>query len=1373
MTCLGRCAPVHEPPAPLTLLIPYVSAVGCRDTSPKREYPVAEAHGSQGLYLPSYFALEEHDVETICGCIKHFFGSVEREGMSIRQLSSSASRYMSGEANGTGAPPTNTEICPTNLHELSDLCRLAAAAPLGDILKVVMKVEEYLERSAPRGEAGALIDDIRKVVCAFRERRVDVDPRSVTAVLDLLEAAKGVAKKLGDAEFRHSDCCWEPPQYDPSSLLAGTQCPLQDELVHMLDWLFCHRRPTVSLVIGSENVNDAVNRTWGSSPWQVCIKALTWDQLMTPNANIDAPYTPELAQTVGQASRPGNAMVELAFLDFSHCRSNEVQAAWSAVKPSLKPNCVVIMNGVSRKYALLSIIAGTEKLQPLHKPLAGCVAFAYDCVDRVQVSLGGETTRPQPAPVLLKFAKNPGWGHHHNGGFSGVIDEFRRIHHDENGTLAFIPAVETALAQASEHPELNGLWCGIVHEIPVHPKRVHYPDLHRLCTDPKYRGYLCRCRILFTLTRLQAMYLREHLPWWLSIPVVPLTYPSRAFDSAHAAQTGDADGCRPPSCNELRVVLIGGFGRDFPAFFRMRFANTVAKVLLAGTEETQRAGESAPEDVTILRRMEPQEYEQLLASSVPCLTVLPNHDGFASTLVVECICRSIPILLPKLDGFVEYLGPDYPLFYPAGEEDLVDLVTCDSIQRARDYLKGHVESHKTRFSVPYFIDAITNAVAQLSPVPDVGGAREVQHKPSPQRLTDKDRLDNAFDVTVMVCCWKRTHHLAAQLQAIFEKRDNHKVEVIVWNNNESRECEVRGICEPFIRSSTNDFSVQVLSSSRNVFCAHRFMIPPIMRSPELLIIDDDVIPVGGVVSFFLGARAQHPEAVLCLRGHSFSRFDVLNTQPELVWGCGNGFTRFHDDGDPETALHFVHADCCLISRHALQLASSVHVPDPRFMLVDDYWLSFVLQHKFNIGIRKLCACSGDGQALVLRTEDSDLAGLALHKDPDVLAARYSLCAHHMAHHWPWEPVTGGMWAADSRSTEEIARVKNAAFRRGAPASVGINIPANITEDECKDLAAYGITLVRIGAVDLGDEEREVNVDAFIDSLDACLGLLRNANINAIITLHDDAATGPHWVRIAKTGARAGNCVAYDLVNEPYLGELDNTHASHARDASATSNYREQTRALLQRFTSLARAIRGVDEATRLMISPPHWSSSVALPSMLNELGTAEFTWLKQQSILSVHVYDPHVLTTWRRHEGKYTFPGDVPIYPKAQHTEVEAWDEERLRCLVRTIATHATKAGIHVCVTEIGIDRRVEGALLYLQAATAECLAQGVSCLLYSFRARTWDGMDLEIGNQAASRSRHPTSSADNLLAQVLRSAHAIGNQDGWCVVLPAYPLPR
>ena len=178
-----------------------------------------------------------------------------------------------------------------------------------------------------------------------------------------------------------------------------------------------------------------------------------------------------------------------------------------------------------------------------------------------------------------------------------------------------------------------------------------------------------------------------------------------------------------------------------------------------------------------------------------------------------------------------------------------------------------------------------------------------------------------------------------------------------------------------------------------------------MKSDCLLICDDDVIPGEQFVQFFVNHHNKYPRDVLCVRGHIFLEHTLNGNNPTNVWSDYDSL-RFRSDEAEEQLIHFFHADACLVPKNALHECSSIRMPDPTFALVDDYWMSFILNHMFGRKLRKL-STNGFGSELMTRTPDSDQLGLALHTRHEVQEARIRLYIHHMIHGWPkWPKVNG-------------------------------------------------------------------------------------------------------------------------------------------------------------------------------------------------------------------------------------------------------------------------------------------------------------------------------------------------------------------------------
>jgi hypothetical protein len=96
----------------------------------------------------------------------------------------------------------------------------------------------------------------------------------------------------------------------------------------------------------------------------------------------------------------------------------------------------------------------------------------------------------------------------------------------------------------------------------------------------------------------------------------------------------------------------------------------------------------------------------------------------------------------------------------------------------------------------------------------------------------------------------------------------------------------------------------------------------------------------------------------------------------------------------------MHADNLLVPTHLVRRALQIPLPRNEWILVDDYWLSFVLSYYFKCKLIKLQAKSVLG--FIKSADDPDIA---LFHNPEVHAERISFYIYHMRAAWPRFPST--------------------------------------------------------------------------------------------------------------------------------------------------------------------------------------------------------------------------------------------------------------------------------------------------------------------------------------------------------------------------------
>ena len=115
--------------------------------------------------------------------------------------------------------------------------------------------------------------------------------------------------------------------------------------------------------------------------------------------------------------------------------------------------------------------------------------------------------------------------------------------------------------------------------------------------------------------------------------------------------------------------------------------------------------------VTLIQRKPDLEYDDFLKDKVVFLHLI---DASACNTVIECIARCTPIILNRLPALEEYLGIDYPLFYPnnATQFEITTFTRLafenNTIRKAHVYL---LYKSKEKLIMSEFVRKVLNTIA--------------------------------------------------------------------------------------------------------------------------------------------------------------------------------------------------------------------------------------------------------------------------------------------------------------------------------------------------------------------------------------------------------------------------------------------------------------------------------------------------------------------------------------------------------------------------------------------------------------------------------------------------------------------------------------
>jgi hypothetical protein len=552
---------------------------------------------------------------------------------------------------------------------------------------------------------------------------------------------------------------------------------------------------------------------------------------------------------------------------------------------------------------------------------------------------------------------------HHRGGWSSVVDHLYRTSHHDNGIL-FLSAIEERLWHDGAVLEP---WVGVLHQVPVH--EYEYPDLTRLLSSPQWQDSAGHCRGIFVLCNYVLGFLRPKL---VGIPISVIPYPQDLDVPAFSWEIHQ---------QVRRVVQIGEFLRNHQAFFDLQ-THRYRKLLLAN-EEVQRQFHDERvvqnDSVQVWNRISDDQYDKLLSESVVFLNL---RDAVAVTVVHECIARATPILVNRVGALEEFLGAEYPLFYNDPEVAQGFLHDDERLRAGHSYLAKL--DRKALLSFEAFQRAVEASTVYRS-------------------LRSPALLQAGFpryDVSVVICSCRQVSHIPVLLQALADQDFSGSFEILIWNNNPDGAGTIDAIVADAIAATrAGSLVVTVFHASQNFYSMPRVALSALARAPLMMLCDDAVLPRSSYLRHFVESferlrRTYGERTAICTRGHQFQPHRLGGHIDDDVWG-DEKVVQFFSETDPETDVHFMHADNLLIPTDLMRAVARVEMPDQEWALIGDYWMSFVLSHHLGVNCIKI---QGDGAFEF--APGADNVESALFGNADVRSERMRFYIYHMRMNWP-------------------------------------------------------------------------------------------------------------------------------------------------------------------------------------------------------------------------------------------------------------------------------------------------------------------------------------------------------------------------------------
>jgi hypothetical protein len=165
---------------------------------------------------------------------------------------------------------------------------------------------------------------------------------------------------------------------------------------------------------------------------------------------------------------------------------------------------------------------------------------------------------------------------------------------------------------------------------------------------------------------------------------------------------------------DKKIIQVGQQLRKVTSIYCMPVINGFKKLWLTGNSDLKRCKYSLDSEYEYFKLNKNNidnhvkmhytdsynEYDVLLSENIVFAHLF---DAAANNTVLECIIRNTPIIINKIQGVVDYLGEDYPLYFTDVNEVPNILLNFEKINQAHEYL---LKMNKQDINITYFTNQL-------------------------------------------------------------------------------------------------------------------------------------------------------------------------------------------------------------------------------------------------------------------------------------------------------------------------------------------------------------------------------------------------------------------------------------------------------------------------------------------------------------------------------------------------------------------------------------------------------------------------------------------------------------------------------------------
>jgi hypothetical protein len=300
----------------------------------------------------------------------------------------------------------------------------------------------------------------------------------------------------------------------------------------------------------------------------------------------------------------------------------------------------------------------------------------------------------------------------HRGGWKHIVNELiNNNFFSENSNIEFFDIIEKHFLWNTDYI-CKKKWCGIIHCTSKTPEYLNEINIEYMFNNINFIKSLENCIFIITLSPYVTKYLNYKIKCnlGLKIPVHTLKHPVVNNNIPEFTMSAFIQ-------NENKILIQ--IGQQLRKISSIYYLNNVScnKLWLTGTRNFDKMRDLLykeihylglnPSDINKNIKMYYtetfEEYDELLTKN---LVFIDLFDAAANNTILECIIRNTPLIVNKIEGVVDYLGSEYPLYFNNLSE-IPSLIDGKKITQAHEYLK---QMDKSQFTTESFLNGLFNIV---------------------------------------------------------------------------------------------------------------------------------------------------------------------------------------------------------------------------------------------------------------------------------------------------------------------------------------------------------------------------------------------------------------------------------------------------------------------------------------------------------------------------------------------------------------------------------------------------------------------------------------------------------------------------------------